>query len=130
MKIINAHSFRMFSLPSLPGRWKEQDSYVDHLLSQLEAAGAEEVAKLKDNETRLQLRVQEAQRRENVLNMRLATKQQETQEIMVTLHNIVLPINERVVCRLLLNYFHVLKVHPPHTHPHTLTPSPSPRCMI
>ena len=52
-------------------------------MSQLEAAGADEVAKLKENETRLQLRVQEAQRRENVLNMRLATKQQETQEIMV-----------------------------------------------
>ena len=41
------------------------------------------MAKLKETETRLQLRVQEAQRRENVLNMRLATKQQETQEIMV-----------------------------------------------
>ena len=41
------------------------------------------MAKLKENETRLQLRVQEGQRRENVLNMRLATKQQETQEIMV-----------------------------------------------
>jgi chromosome segregation ATPase len=57
-------------------------------LSQLEAAGADEVAKLKENETRLQLRVQEAQRRENVLNMRLATKQQETQEIMSQLHDL------------------------------------------
>ena len=42
------------------------------------------MAKLKETETRLQLRLQEAQRRENVLNMRLATKQQETQEIMVS----------------------------------------------
>lgn len=41
------------------------------------------MAKLKETETKLQLRVQEATRRENVLNMRLATKQQETQEIMV-----------------------------------------------
>ena len=67
----------------LPLRWKEQEAYIDHLLSLLEAAGADEVAKLKETEQRLQLRVQEAQRRENVLNMRLATKQQETQEIMV-----------------------------------------------
>ena len=52
----------------------------------MEAAGADEVAKLKETETKLQLRVQEAQRRENVLNMRLATKQQETQEIMVGVH--------------------------------------------
>ena len=58
---------------------------MDHLLSLLEAAGAEEVAKLKETEGKLQLRVQEAARRENVLNMRLATKQQETQEIMVSL---------------------------------------------
>jgi chromosome segregation ATPase len=46
------------------------------------------VAKLKETETRLQLRVQEAQRRENVLNMRLATKQQETQEIMSQMHDL------------------------------------------
>ncbi|CAI8046295.1 Pre-mRNA-splicing regulator WTAP [Geodia barretti] len=85
---LSSAEIREMSRDKIISRWKEQDSYIDHLLSQLEAAGAEEVAKLKENETRLQLRVQEAQRRENVLNMRLATKQQETQEIMSQLHDL------------------------------------------
>ena len=64
-------------------RWKEQESYIDSLLSKLESSSASEVAKLKDSESKLQLQVQESTRRENVLNMRLATKQQEMQDLMV-----------------------------------------------
>ena len=64
-------------------RWKEQEAYVDSLLSKLESSSASEVAKLKDSESKLQLQVQESTRRENVLNMRLATKQQEMQDLMV-----------------------------------------------
>jgi len=42
------------------------------------------VAKLKESEGKLQQRVEEFTRRENVLNMRLATKQQELQELVVS----------------------------------------------
>lgn len=56
---------------------------MDHLLSKLESSGAQEVAKLKETEGKLTLQVQELTRRENVLNMRLATKQQEMQDLLV-----------------------------------------------
>ena len=42
------------------------------------------MAKLKESENKLQQRVEEFTRRENVLNMRLATKQQELQELVVS----------------------------------------------
>ncbi len=66
-------------------RWKEQEAYVEQLLTKLEACGADEVSKLKDSESKLQLRIQESTRRENVLNMRLATKQQEMHELAVSI---------------------------------------------
>lgn len=44
----------------------------------------EEVEKLQEAENKLTLQVQEATRRENVLNMRLATKQQELQDTLVS----------------------------------------------
>ena len=69
--------------PPFPQRWKDQEAYIDHLLSKLESSGANEVAKLKESEAKLQLQIQESTRRENVLNMRLATKQQEMQELVV-----------------------------------------------
>ena len=68
---------------SLNSRWKEQDAYIDTLLTKLEAADTEEIIKLKDSESKLQLQIQESTRRENVLNMRLATKQQEMQDLLV-----------------------------------------------
>ena len=45
-------------------RWKEQESYIDSLLSMLESSSASEVAKLKDSESKLQLQVQELTKRE------------------------------------------------------------------
>ncbi len=42
------------------------------------------MAKLKESESKLQQQVEEFTRRENVLKMRLATKQQELQELMVS----------------------------------------------
>ena len=44
----------------------------------------EEVEKLQETVSKLTLQVQEATRRENVLNMRLATKQQELQDTLVS----------------------------------------------
>jgi phage shock protein A len=51
----------------------------------LDSSGADEVAKLKESESKLQQQVEEFTRRDNVLKMRLATKQQELQELMVSL---------------------------------------------
>jgi len=47
----------------------------------------EELSKLQESEGKLTLQVQEATRRENVLNMRLATKQQELQDTMVSIRS-------------------------------------------
>ena len=56
--------------------------------------------RLKESEARLQSQVQELTRRENVLNMRLATKQEEVRNILVsrprTLIN--LPIPTQLLC--------------------------------
>lgn len=65
-------------------RWKEQEAFVEQLLSKLETSGAGEMSKLRESENKLQLRIQESTRRENVLNMRLATKQQEMHELAVS----------------------------------------------
>lgn len=62
-------------------RWEEQDEYIEWLLA---AKGMEEVEKLQETVSKLTLQVQEATRRENVLNMRLATKQQELQDTLVS----------------------------------------------
>ena len=91
------------------------------------------MAKLKETETRLQLRVQEAQRRENVLNMRLATKQQETQEIMVSRG-----LKEAVVSRglkgVMIVTSHMKNVLISnisyYSHTHTYLLSPSLKCTI
>jgi hypothetical protein len=63
--------------------WKEQDSYIDSLLAKLENSAAAEVTRLKESELKLQSQVQELTRRENVLNMRLATKQEEIRNVLV-----------------------------------------------
>ncbi|XP_019862866.1 PREDICTED: pre-mRNA-splicing regulator WTAP-like [Amphimedon queenslandica] len=68
--------------------WKEQDAVIDSLLAKLENSSAEEVIKLKDSEARLQSQVQELTRRENVLNMRLATKQEEVRNILAQLQDL------------------------------------------
>lgn len=62
-------------------RWEEQDDYIEWLQT---AKGMEEVEKLQETVSKLTLQVQEATRRENVLNMRLATKQQELQDTLVS----------------------------------------------
>lgn len=62
-------------------RWEEQDEYIEWLQN---ANGMEEVEKLQETVAKLTLQVQEATRRENVLNMRLATKQQELQDTLVS----------------------------------------------
>lgn len=66
-----------------PFSWKEQETYIESLLAKLENSSAEDVARLRESECKLQLQVQELTRRENVLNMRLATKQEEMRNLLV-----------------------------------------------
>lgn len=89
----------------MAGRWKEQEAYIDHILSKLEASGADQVAKLKESENKLQLRIQESTRRENVLSMRLATKQQEMQDLVVRPLSAAL-CNSFLLCILFFFYLH------------------------
>ena len=106
-------------------RWKEQESYIDSLLSKLESSSASEVAKLKDSESKLQLQVQESTRRENVLNMRLATKQQEMQDLMVNhLFScfVCSPLFLCSVVNTLLSSIHMFKT--PLHNPHVLSTTP------
>ena len=71
----------VYTVAMVQGRWEEQDEYIEWLQA---AKGMEEVEKLQETASKLTLQVQEATRRENVLNMRLATKQQELQDTLVS----------------------------------------------
>lgn len=85
---LSSAEVRDMNRDKLVTRWKEQDAYIDTLLTKLEAADTEEITKLKESESKLQLQIQESTRRENVLNMRLATKQQEMQDLLSQVHDL------------------------------------------
>ena len=70
-------------------RWKEQDAYVEWMEDH---CGIEAMHKLRDSEAKLQQQLQESVKRENVLNMKLATKHQEMQDLLVS--------NDKCMCRL------------------------------
>ncbi|XP_077541620.1 pre-mRNA-splicing regulator WTAP-like isoform X2 [Haemaphysalis longicornis] len=82
------------SKEELIAKWKEQESYVEYLESQAGSSAAsslttwrmsqqgreEELVSLRESEEKLKQQQLEATRRENVLVMRLTTKEQEMQE--------------------------------------------------
>lgn len=71
------------SKEELIAKWKEQEAYVDHLESQAGSSVASSQAELvclRESEEKLKQQQLEATRRENVLVMRLTTKEQEMQE--------------------------------------------------
>lgn len=70
------------SKEELIAKWKEQESYVEYLESQAgsSAASSQELVSLRESEEKLKQQQLEATRRENVLVMRLTTKEQEMQE--------------------------------------------------
>jgi hypothetical protein len=68
----------------LIAKWKEQDEYVSYLLKKTK--GADEAQKSKESEARAQL--QESVKRENILNMKLATKHQEMQDLLTQIHDL------------------------------------------
>ena len=61
-------------------RWKEQEAYVEWMEAN---CGIETMQRLRDSEAKLQQQLQESVKRENVLNMKLATKHQEMQDLLV-----------------------------------------------
>lgn len=66
--------------------WQQQELYIDWLEEQkTKRSSDEELVGLRESEAKLQLQQQESTRRENVLVMRLATKEHEMQDLMVTI---------------------------------------------
>lgn len=61
-------------------RWKQHDAYVQVLESKYAELCSNDVTGLKESEEKLKQQQQESARRENILVMRLATKEQEMQE--------------------------------------------------
>ena len=87
-------TFKLFLCCTYVCSWKSQDVYIDSLLA---SSNADEIQKLRDSEAKLQQQLQESVKRENVLNMKLTTKHQEMQDLLVwytciKLHNGVLSL--------------------------------------
>jgi hypothetical protein len=73
------------SKEDLIASWQQQEVYVDWLEEQkTKPATDDELIGLRESEAKLQMQQQESTRRENVLVMRLATKEHEMQDLMVT----------------------------------------------
>ncbi|KAK3516807.1 hypothetical protein QTP70_023682 [Hemibagrus guttatus] len=64
----------------LCARWKQHESYVQVLEAKYADLNSNDVTGLKESEEKLKQQQQESARRENILVMRLATKEQEMQE--------------------------------------------------
>lgn len=67
------------SKEELIAKWKEQESYVEYMESQI-AFNNQELASLRESEEKLKQTVVQTQQREHVIVMRLTTKEQEMQE--------------------------------------------------
>ncbi|KAJ8409642.1 hypothetical protein AAFF_G00217010 [Aldrovandia affinis] len=61
-------------------RWKQHEAYVQVLEAKYADLNSNDVTSLKESEEKLKQQQQESARRENILVMRLATKEQEMQE--------------------------------------------------
>ncbi|KAL0969781.1 hypothetical protein UPYG_G00232200 [Umbra pygmaea] len=61
-------------------RWKQEDAYVQMLETKYAELNSNDVTGLRESEEKLKLQQLEAARRENILVMRLATKEQEMQD--------------------------------------------------
>uniref|UniRef100_UPI00358F1137 pre-mRNA-splicing regulator WTAP n=1 Tax=Myxine glutinosa TaxID=7769 RepID=UPI00358F1137 len=72
----------------LSSRWKQQECYLQGLESRLSELSSSDWSGLKESEERLKQQQQEALRRENILLMRLATKEQEMQECATQIHKL------------------------------------------
>ena len=70
-----------FKAEKIADKWREQDKYIDYLESRLDL--------LKDqSKSKLESQNQDSTRRENILIMRLASKEQEAQDMMVQIQEL------------------------------------------
>ncbi|XP_018421116.1 PREDICTED: pre-mRNA-splicing regulator WTAP isoform X2 [Nanorana parkeri] len=72
--------FKVLPREELLLRWKQYESYVQALENKYTDLNSNDVTGLRESEEKLKQQQQESARRENILVMRLATKEQEMQE--------------------------------------------------
>lgn len=77
--------FKRMPREELLAKWKEQDAYIEWIES---SCGVDTMQRLRDSETKLQQQLQESVKRENILNMKLATKHQEMQDLLTQIHDL------------------------------------------
>eukprot|EP00118_Oscarella_pearsei_P025232 m.307788 g.307788 ORF g.307788 m.307788 type:complete len:373 (+) comp42824_c0_seq1:114-1232(+) len=86
---VDADVLAGMSREDLLAKWIAQDAYLDYSeANHGKAVSEEEVASLRESEAKLQMQQQESTRRENVLVMRLATKEHEMQDLMSQVHEL------------------------------------------
>ncbi|XP_076976874.1 pre-mRNA-splicing regulator WTAP isoform X2 [Tamandua tetradactyla] len=72
--------FKVMARDELILRWKQYEAYVQALEGKYTDLNSNDVTGLRESEEKLKQQQQESARRENILVMRLATKEQEMQE--------------------------------------------------
>lgn len=72
--------FKVLPREELVLRWKQYEAYVQALEGKYTDLNSNDVTGLRESEEKLKQQQQESARRENILVMRLATKEQEMQE--------------------------------------------------
>uniref|UniRef100_A0A8D2GXU9 Pre-mRNA-splicing regulator WTAP n=1 Tax=Urocitellus parryii TaxID=9999 RepID=A0A8D2GXU9_UROPR len=76
--------FKVMARDELILRWKQYEAYVQALEGKYTDLNSNDVTGLRESEEKLKQQQQESARRENILVMRLATKEQEMQEYLHT----------------------------------------------
>ncbi|KAM3871161.1 pre-mRNA-splicing regulator WTAP-like [Diretmus argenteus] len=77
---LSESDLKNMSREELLERWKQEDAYIEMLERKYSELNSNDVTNLRESEEKLKHQQQEAARRENILVMRLATKEQEMQE--------------------------------------------------
>ncbi|NP_001089582.1 pre-mRNA-splicing regulator WTAP isoform X1 [Xenopus laevis] len=77
---LNESDFKVLPREDLLQRWKQYEAYVQALENKYTDLNSNDVTGLRESEEKLKQQQQESARRENILVMRLATKEQEMQE--------------------------------------------------
>ena len=77
--------FKVLPRDELILRWKQYEAYVQALEGKYTDLNSNDVTGLRESEEKLKQQQQESARRENILVMRLATKEQEMQECTVSI---------------------------------------------
>ncbi|MGH0121487.1 UNVERIFIED_CONTAM: hypothetical protein FKN15_023785 [Acipenser sinensis] len=77
---LSESDLKTLSREDLCARWKQHEAYVQVLEAKYTELNSNDVTGLKESEEKLKQQQQESARRENILVMRLATKEQEMQE--------------------------------------------------